>query len=717
MKKRYAVKYIISCLLAVIMLFTNSVSIADFFAVSYTTYDTTYEKILELYLKIINGLGSVDYGRHDLFNDAIYGSYDPMDGYKTIISAVKKDCGYMIYDVNMDGVNELLIGSNGGSINSVFTMDNGKVRELIRAGGHGTASSNYTCSMLADGNFYRWGHGGAGRDYYELWQMNGTGPVSFVEGYHTDLIWNEADKTEDLNWYRSHASMSELTTSPNDRVDSTVGERWVRTQEQNVFNKKFVPFSVYEKYRDDPWNIAVLSIKGNTTSGNKVNVRKEASAGSKLVASKSVGTYVKVLSMEGDYFKIAFGNKEGYIQRDYLTPLTYMIPSGAAKGLLAGAEADVASDQETPQEETAITEGTETQEPYPAPAKTKKAKVNIREKTDKKSKLVGTINKKGSAVMVKGEAADKENVLWYIVEYNGKEGYVRNDFIELEEPKAAAASDGELYGLVIKKLATRSGPSPRAEDTGTYSVKGKRLRVYSRAYDPIENAWWVKCDVPYLGEIRTLWAWYTRFDSKSLPLESIPIEENVQMDSSGNSNQSQPVAGQDTAGTQNSGSSGNAEYDSVTDKEASVFTGTLRLGSEGDSVFTLKSRLFDLEYYSGYVDDVFDDYTRTAVLKFQKVNGLEEDGVVGKKTWSLLLSSNAKPKPRTDVDYIDVIDHYEDIEVQKSRQVWDHDEVTVVDNGDGTFSEVTQPVYRTEYYTETERRPVYREELFPHDNY
>ncbi len=79
---------------------------------------------------------------------------------------------------------------------------------------------------------------------------------------------------------------------------------------------------------------------------------------------------------------------------------------------------------------------------------------------------------------------------------------------------------------VTKKLATRSGPSPRAEDTGTYSVKGKWLRVYSRAYDPIENAWWVKCDVPYHGEIRTLWAWYTRFDSKTLPLESIPIDEN-----------------------------------------------------------------------------------------------------------------------------------------------------------------------------------------------
>ncbi len=134
--------------------------------------------------------------------------------------------------------------------------------------------------------------------------------------------------------------------------------------------------------------------------------------------------------------------------------------------------------------------------------------------------------KKGSSVTVKSESTDDDGAIWYEIEYKGKKGFVRNDYIDLEESIANSNSDEELYGLVIKKLATRSGPSPRAEDTGTYSLKGQRIRVYSRAYDPIENAWWVKCDVPYHGEIRTLWAWYTRFDSKTLPLESIPIDEN-----------------------------------------------------------------------------------------------------------------------------------------------------------------------------------------------
>lgn len=58
-----------------------------------------------------------------------------------------------------------------------------------------------------------------------------------------------------------------------------------------------------------------------------------------------------------------------------------------------------------------------------------------------------------------------------------------------------------------------------------------------------------------------------------------------------------------------------------------------------------------------------------------------------------------------------VLDHYETVEVKKSREVLDHydEDTEYEDNGDGTFSEitVTTPVYRTEYYYETEQQPVY----------
>lgn len=63
--------------------------------------------------------------------------------------------------------------------------------------------------------------------------------------------------------------------------------------------------------------------------------------------------------------------------------------------------------------------------------------------------------------------------------------------------------------------------------------------------------------------------------------------------------------------------------------------------------------------------------------------------------------------------YDQVLDHYETVTVEKSRQVQDgydtHTEYK--DNGDGTFTEntVETPRYKTEYYTEEEERPVYKD--------
>ena len=63
--------------------------------------------------------------------------------------------------------------------------------------------------------------------------------------------------------------------------------------------------------------------------------------------------------------------------------------------------------------------------------------------------------------------------------------------------------------------------------------------------------------------------------------------------------------------------------------------------------------------------------------------------------------------------YDSVLDHYESVDVQRSRQVIDHYETyyTYEDNGNGTFTEVShqRPVYETEYYTETVQQPVYRQ--------
>ena len=84
---------------------------------------------------------------------------------------------------------------------------------------------------------------------------------------------------------------------------------------------------------------------------------------------------------------------------------------------------------------------------------------------------------------------------------------------------------GELYGLAIEKLATRDGPGTQYKEKGTYSVKGEYIKVLSRAWDSRNGIWWVKCEIPYKGETRVLWTGYKRFDSGTLPLDAIPVEE------------------------------------------------------------------------------------------------------------------------------------------------------------------------------------------------
>ena len=109
---------------------------ANPFPVSYTTYDTTYEAIVKMYIRVLNA-GGDEGRRHDLFNTKII-AYD-MDiswlknsskaELDRTISATKHTYGYRILDLNGDGVEELIIGNNGGDIIELFTLENGRVRE------------------------------------------------------------------------------------------------------------------------------------------------------------------------------------------------------------------------------------------------------------------------------------------------------------------------------------------------------------------------------------------------------------------------------------------------------------------------------------------------------------------------------------------------------------------------------------------------------------
>lgn len=70
----------------------------------------------------------------------------------------------------------------------------------------------------------------------------------------------------------------------------------------------------------------------------------------------------------------------------------------------------------------------------------------------------------------------------------------------------------------------------------------------------------------------------------------------------------------------------------------------IRLGSSGDTVVAIQTRLKTLEIYSGPLDGSFGGGTEAAVKTFQKNAGIPVDGEVGPNTWKQLFPSQAVPE-------------------------------------------------------------------------
>lgn len=61
---------------------------------------------------------------------------------------------------------------------------------------------------------------------------------------------------------------------------------------------------------------------------------------------------------------------------------------------------------------------------------------------------------------------------------------------------------------------------------------------------------------------------------------------------------------------------------------------TVRMGSRGDDVKYLQSKLASFGYHVGGVDGIFGVNTCNAVIDFQTDHNLHADGIVGEKTWA-----------------------------------------------------------------------------------
>ena len=291
---------------------------ADNYTVSYTTYDATYDGILKMYIKVLNNYGTRQTGRHDLFNDMIIADFDSdYDGpIKSRISETKNRVGYCIYDLNNDGIEELIIGEDPSYVFEVYTMDNGRIRELIRAG------YKYNCALLEGGRFFRIGKDGAVKDSFTLWNMNGTEKVSFREGYIRDGQPEDPAlshlKTE-MNFFRM-TDQKVYSGTPETLVSTDQFLEWMKGIDQSVLQVSFIPLSLYEQgIGAGQHEIGIISVDGKTHGNATVRLRAKASPKSKVLKNCRVGTSVIILGEQEGYYNVRVGGQEGYIQKEYLT--------------------------------------------------------------------------------------------------------------------------------------------------------------------------------------------------------------------------------------------------------------------------------------------------------------------------------------------------------------------------------------------------------------
>ncbi len=219
----------------------------------------------------------------------------------------------------------------------------------------------------------------------------------------------------------------------------------------------------------------------------KVNVRQKADAGSKLVEKlEKAGTEVTVTGQAEDksgtlwYAVRLRSGKSGFIRSDLLT---------------------------MNRSEVVVTPGpTPTPKPYvPAyqekQAYTRIAKVNVRQKADSGSRLVETLDRAGTSVVITGEETDNKNTLWYAVRFgSGRTGYIRSDLLTTDrsvvvtptptpEPYIPVYQETQAYTRVAnvnvrQKADAHSKLAEKLEKAGT------EVTVTGQAADKYGTLWY-----------------------------------------------------------------------------------------------------------------------------------------------------------------------------------------------------------------------------------
>ena len=186
--------------------------------------------------------------------------------------------------------------------------------------------------------------------------------------------------------------------------------------------------------------LAALSYPFMTTTSDKVNMRRSASATSVVLERLDKGAAITVTGASGNYYKVTYNNRTGYIMKQY-----------------------VVTDADSIVTPTPVP--VETVGGYPYDTVTT-AKVNLRAKRSTSSDILKKIPE-GATVTVKGVTGTFASV-----DYNGTSGYVKVDYLVLKQVVKANERFIPPYGtgasLFIRPVLFGSGPQVGVKPADEY---------------------------------------------------------------------------------------------------------------------------------------------------------------------------------------------------------------------------------------------------------
>ena len=398
------------------------------------------------------------------------------------------------------------------------------------------------------------------------------------------------------------------------------------------------------------------------TTNDKVNMRRSPSSGSIVLERLEMGETVTVLGASGDYYKVSYNDRTGYIMKQYVGDP----PAGSGP-----TERPASSSSGFPYNTTT------------------RDSVNMR-KSPSSSSVVLERLPAGAELTVEGESGS-----YLKVRYNGKSGYVMAEFVYVRtvatpSPTPVAnvnnayltlskGSSGKevkalqqvltelkfLSGTADGEFGTKTETAVKAcqkkngfAETGTADASLQTLLYENRPVNADNRAVKVMTLPPIDGvtiregnmgdavirlqERLAALKYYTGSVSGTCSRETVSAVKAFQKK---NGLTADGLAGSSTQAKLYSDSA-LAKDDTVTPTPVPIATPpgvTVRQGDESDAARAVQKRLKDLGYLSGSADGKFGPASVAALTAFQKRHGLTQDGVAGSATQTLLFSNAALP--------------------------------------------------------------------------